>query len=313
MHRYSTKAIVEGALLSAITVILSFFSIYVPGVGLLADLVLPVPVIILGMKHGLSVSLLSVLVSGAVIAAFSGPIRAITGVLSFGLVGMGMGWALKRKYSPFKVFAVGTGASLVSNIALFMLSLAIMGINPFLQEIEIYRESLNSAAKVYSRIGVDPETIKPALEMYGKILDLMPLLIPAMLVLASVSSSFLCFHISKMILRRLGYSMEDFPPIWQWKMPPYTLLLFLMGQLSVLVESYWPVGILKQIGLNLQMIFSIAFFIQGLAVLAFFLGKYNVSKVLRVFVILFLFSNPFMAQLIFLLGMIDTAFNFRRL
>jgi uncharacterized protein YybS (DUF2232 family) len=313
MHRFSTKAIVEGALLSSITVILSFFSMYVPGVGLLADLVLPVPVIILGMKHGLKISLLSVVVSGAVIAAFSGPIRAVTGVLSFGLVGMGMGWALKRKYSPFKVFAVGAAASLVSNIALFLLSLAIMGINPFLQEIEIYRESLNSAAKIYSRMGVNPETVKPALEMYGKILDLMPLLIPAMLILASVSSSFLSFHVSKMVLRRLGYGMEDFPPFWQWRMPSYTLFLFLLGQISTLMETYWPAGILKQIGLNLQMLFTFAFFIQGLAVLAFFLGKYNVSKVLRVLIVLFLFSNPLMAQLVFLLGMIDTVFNFRRL
>ncbi|MCG0275121.1 MAG: YybS family protein [Thermosediminibacteraceae bacterium] len=313
MQRFSTKAIVEGALLSAITVILSFFSMYIPGLGLFIDLVLPVPIILLGMKHGLKISLLSVAVTGLVIAAFSGPLRALTAVLSFGLVGMGMGWALKKNYSPFKVFGVGAAASLVSNVVLFLLSLMIMGINPLMQEIELYRESLAGAAKLYNRMGVNPETIKPVLEMYEKMLDLMPLLIPAVLVLASLTSSFLCFQISKLILRRLGYNMEDFPPFWQWRLPTYTIFLFLLGQIAIIMEAYWPSGILRQLGMNLLLIFAFAFFIQGFAVLAFFLGRYNVSKLLRIFIVLFLFSNPFMAQLVFLLGMFDTVFNFRGL
>jgi len=312
MNRFSTKAIVEGALLSAITVVLTFFSLYVPGLGLLADLVLPVPTIILGMKHGLKISLLSVVVSGAVIAAFSGPIRAITSVLTFGLVGMGMGWALERKYSATKIFAVGTVASLVSNIALFLLSLAVMGINPLLEEIEIYRESLNSVTEIYGRLGVSPETIQPTIEMYQSILELLPLLIPAMLILASLSSAFLSYSVSKMILGRLGYAMEDFPPFWQWRMPPYTLLLFLLGQICILLENYWPTGILKQIGMNVQLIFTIAFFIQGLSVLAFYLARHNVSKVLRLFILLFAFSTPLLAQILLLVGMFDTAFNFRK-
>ncbi|TYP57432.1 YybS family protein [Thermosediminibacter litoriperuensis] len=313
MQRFSTKAVVEGALLSAIAIILSLFSMYVPALGLFLDLVLPVPVIILGMRHGLKISLLSVAVTGLVTAMFSGPLRALTVVLSFGLMGTGMGWALKKNYPPFRVFAVGAVAALASNVALFLLSLMIMGINPFLQEIAAYREGLSAAAEIYNRMGVNPETVKTAIEMYEKMLDIMPLVIPAILVLASVTSAFLSYQISRLVLKRLGYGIEDFPPFWQWRMPVYTVFLFLLGQIAVILEVYWPAGILKQLGFNLQMIFIFAFFVQGLSILSFYLGKYNVSKPVRALVVLFVFTNPFFAQLILLAGMMDTFFNFRGL
>ncbi|ADL08963.1 YybS family protein [Thermosediminibacter oceani] len=313
MHRFSTKAVVEGALLSAITIILSLFSMYVPALGIFLDLVLPVPVIILGMRQGLRITVLSVLVTGLVTAMFSGPLKALAVMLGFGLIGIGMGWALRKNYPPFRVFGVGAVASLASNVALFLISLMIMGINPFLQEIAAYKEGLSAAADLYNRMGVDPETVKTVVGMYEKMLDLMPLLIPAILVLASITSAFLSYQISRVVLRRLGYKIEDFPPFWQWRLPVFTVFLLLLGQLAVLLEAYWPVGILKQLGLNLQMIFTFAFFVQGLSILSFYLGRYNVAKPVRALIVLFVFTNPFFAQLIFLAGMVDTVFNFRGL
>ena len=91
MKPANTKSLVEGALLAAINIILSIMALYMPILGTFATLVWPVPIVILGIRHGLRTSILSTVVAGIFVAILSGPFQAVNIVISFGLIGIAMG------------------------------------------------------------------------------------------------------------------------------------------------------------------------------------------------------------------------------
>ena len=125
--------------------------------------------------------------------------------------------------------------------------------------------------------------------------------------------AFLNYQVTKAILSRLGQKIQGFTPFWLWNFPPYTVFMFLLGVLLTMLETYWPVGILKPLGLNLQIVFYFVFLIQGFSLIAFYMGKFNVAKILRVFVVLLVFFNPFISQIVIWAGMFDILFNFRHI
>lgn len=313
MRTNNTKSLVEGALLAAINIILSIMAIYMPILGTFATLIWPVPIVILGIRHGLRTSILSTVVAGIFVAILSGPFQAVTIVVSFGLVGIAIGWAIKKNLSPFKVLGVGGAASLVSKVALVFISMLMMGINPLTEEITVLKESLSLAGSFYQKMGVDPQTVENTIESFTRNLDLLPLVIPGIFIMASALDAFLTYIVTKAVLARMGQKLEDFTPFWLWRFPDYTVAFFLLGNLLVLLETYWPVGVLKAVGLNLALVFGFAFFVQGFSLLAFFLGKYNVGKPLRLLIVFFVLFNPLFLQILFFAGLFDILFNFRKI
>lgn len=313
MQTNKTKSMVEGALLAAINIILSIIALYMPILGTFATLVWPVPIVILGIRHGLRTSVLSTVVAGIFVAILSGPFQAVTIVVSFGLIGIAMGWALKKNDEPFKVLGIGCAASLLSKIALVFLSMLMIGINPLTQEIEILKESLSMASEFYKSMGMDPQTIKDTIDSFNRSLDMLPLVIPGIFILASIFDSFLTYVVTKAVLSRMGQKLKDFTPFWRWRFPEYTVAFFLFGNLLALLETYWPVGVLRSIGANLSLVFGFVFFVQGFSLLSFYLGKYNAGKAFRLFIAFFVLFNPFFLQILFFAGLFDILFNFRKI
>ena len=313
MKHTDTKALVEGSLLAAINIVLSIMALYMPVLGTFATLVWPVPIVILGIRHGLRTSVLATVVAGMIVAVLSGPFQALSIVISFGLIGIAMGWAINKKMSPFKVLTIGGAASLVSKITLIFLTMLMMGINPITEEISILKESLMMAGSLYEKLGMDPKTVESTVESFNRSLELMPLVIPGIFIMASALDTFLTYVVTKAVLAKMGQRLEDLTPFWLWKFPDFTVAFFLFGQLLVLLETYWPVGVLKAVGMNVVLVFAFAFYIEGFSLLAYYLGRYNVAKPLRALIAFFVMFNPLFLQLLFFAGLFDILFNFRKI
>ena len=158
-----------------------------PILGTFATLVWPVPIVILGIRHGLKTSILSTIVAGIFVAILSGPFHAITIVVSFGLIGIAIGWSVNRNLSSFKVLSIGSAASLISKIALVFISMFMMGINPLTEEVTILKESLSMAGDLYQKMGMDPKAVETTIEGFTRSLDLLPLIIPGIFIMALFS------------------------------------------------------------------------------------------------------------------------------
>jgi len=95
----STKSIVEGAFLSAITALLFLASLYIPLLGTLISFLCPLPIIILCLRHNLKVATLALFISFFLITLVAGPFQGLIAVLGFGILGITLGIVIKKKLS----------------------------------------------------------------------------------------------------------------------------------------------------------------------------------------------------------------------
>jgi uncharacterized protein YybS (DUF2232 family) len=309
----STKSLVEGAMLSAITVILSAASIYIPILGMFISFFWPIPIILLGIRHGLKMSIMATLVSGLIVGMLTEPIQALTIILGFGLIGVALGYSLKAGYSPGKTMLLGTVASLFSKVILIGLTMLFLNINPIVEQMQLMQESLEYVTRFYKSMGVDPKQLKGITDAFTLMANMITVIIPGMLLIASVLDTFLNYSIARIVLKKLGTEIESFPPLSRWQLPAYTVVLFLLGVIFVMTSGMLNIKVLEYIGVNLQMVFSLAFVVEGLALIAFYLSRAKVIKVVRAFVMLLVIFNPFFSQVAMWAGMLDILFDFRKL
>jgi uncharacterized protein YybS (DUF2232 family) len=306
-----TKPLVEGALLAGITVVLALAGFYIPVAGLVIAFLWPVPVALVALRHGLKVGTLTVTVAGLLLTAFVGPLQALTMALTFGLVGIAFGHAVRRGWSPSYTLVVGTAAMLVSFLAGFFLGLLFLGIGLAEFESQI-REGIEASMEIYRGMGVAPDVLEQMEEFWAGALEAFRLILPAALVGAAALNAFINFQVLKAVLTRLGYSVQALPPFERWGLPKWTLGIFIVGLLAVMLENYHGIQAVRLAGLNAYTLMNLALTVQGVAFGFYLMGKYNVSKAFKVFVVVALFLFPITQNVAMLMGLYDLASDYRR-
>jgi len=308
-----TKTLVEGALLSAITIILSISSVYIPFIGIFLTFLWPVPIIVLCIRHGIRIGIMATIVSGLVVAMMTEPLQAFTIILGFGLIGITLGYAFKHKYSSGKTLLLGTGASILSKIILFGLAMLILNINPLVTQMEIFKESLDSVVRFYSTMGMDSQQLQTLKENFKGMFQILHIMLPGILIMASFFDAFINFSVAGLVLRRLGHKVEGLPPMREWRMPIFSVPMFLSGIAMMLLYRYYQIPVLKYLGINIQLVFSLVLMFQGLAVVSFYLSRFNIHKILVIVIFVFILFNPFLSQIAVWVGLFDLLFDFRKL
>ena len=102
MQHNRVRPMVEGGILAAVAILFALISVYVPFIGVFVDLIWPVPIILLGVRNGYKWSIMATLVAGVLIAILLGPLRAVGVAIGFGLIGITLGHAFRKNYSPVK-------------------------------------------------------------------------------------------------------------------------------------------------------------------------------------------------------------------
>jgi uncharacterized protein YybS (DUF2232 family) len=309
-NEIKTKSLVEGALLAAITVILGIASIYIPVLGVFVSFVWPVPIILLCIRHGLKISILASVVSGLIVFMVAEPIQAITVILGFGLMGVSMGYAIYKEQSSTKVMIAGGAASLVSKLILILVYLIIMGINPFTQQIAIMEETLPRTVEIYRNLGVGDDVIRQMEEMLGTFVQMARIILPTAIAFAAIFDAYINFIVARLVLGRLGTKIEPLPSFKTWKLPDYTLAIFL----AVILSGFLKGGELFALILsNVIYAFTFVFIVQGFAVGEALLEKHNFPKLMRRLILIMILFMPFVSNIYLYGGMADTIFDFRKL
>ena len=139
--------------------------------------------------------------------------------------------------------------------------------------------------------------------------------LPAMAAVASLGGSLVDMALARWLLRQLGEQPPCLPPFGTWRFPWYLALGFIAGQALVLVERWWPGrGEALQItGHNLLLFFSTLFWVQGLAIVWFFLRRAELPRFAGLLLLGLASTVPLVPGLLKWAGVLDVWFNFRRL
>jgi uncharacterized protein YybS (DUF2232 family) len=313
MQKSPVRPVVEGGVLTAVAIIFAFISTYVPILGAFVNLLWPVPIVLLGVRHGYKWSIMAVVAAGIIIALLMHPLNAVSVVVGFGLIGIALGYAIRQGFPPAKTLLLGSAASLISKAAVIAISAVVMGYNPLNLQTEAMVKGLEQAMEFYRGMGMKPEDLAQMETAMRPMIEMMKIILPAGFVLAAVVDTFLNFQVAKAVLARLGHYIEPFPPFRRWSMPRLTIYALAVALVSIYWGKTREIELLFNTGMNLQVITTMLLFIQGLAVFYFLADKYNLSRIVRSIILFLIFSNGIFMQALIIGGAFDLIFDYRQL
>ena len=293
----NTKAIVEGGMISALTVFLTLFLIFTGLVSVLAICVIPIPITILYLRQNFKISLITVLVNTIIVSLLYNPIEAAANTMVFGLVGLAFGFCLKKKYSVGKIISI---LGIVFSIAFFINSAI------YLELItnQGLKDSINDMLKQYNKMrgnqGLNVST------------EFMMKLVPGLIIIIGYITAYVNYLFTKVVLKRLKYKMEDMIPFTKLYVPnrigAFIVIMFLLGT----ILSIKKVIIGEYLVSSSELVLLIALTIQGAAVVSYFLiNKYNITKsVVIMIIVVSLFLQVVLVYVI--MGFLDLFIDFRK-
>lgn len=313
MRNFAVKSTTESGLLVAITVIMALMAVYLPVIGIAATLLWPLPIIVLIVRHGMHYGILSVAAASIIMILLISPMAAVHMAASFGPTALVLGYGFYRGLSAAKILFSGLIASLLGVLLSAGLTLAITGINPLAmsEQMTAMKESADAAFQMYDAFGMDPVEQAQMKAQFVEAMEYVSLLLPTVLLLSGMLTAWLNFAIGGKVLRRLGHKVTTLPEFDEWRLPKVIFYLFIVSLLGLYWGSTRDIAVLQQVSLNAYVIFTLAGFIQGTSVLsALFRGKLN--RTIFWCIIVFIFINGTISQIISICGLFDIVFDYRK-
>ena len=285
-------------------------TLYVPLLGFLTAMMLPMPVLFYRLKRGRT--------SGAIIAAVVvGIIAAVSGGLSMDMLfygvllmtGFMIGECMERNFSVVQtgiytsLITLGTclfitiGHTLVTGKALLPMVSGYVGAN------------LDLTMQLYSNMGIPEENMAILTDSMDTIKYVLVRILPSLIIsmLLVVIWSNLLFI--RRILAGKGVHLKALAHLNRWKAPEHLVWLVIFFGVCLL----FPVKALKITGLNFLIALLPVYFFQGIAIVSFFFEKKRFPKALKIFIYSIIALQQIFLLLVVGLGFFDTWINFRKI
>ncbi len=305
--REMVKDIVNGVL---ITSLIFFISVFIPIIGFVAALFIPLPILFYRLKLGRmtgavvpigSSLIMVVLIGGVSIDAFF--------FAELLLIGFILGELIELNLSIEKMILYACGCVLLSGLAGLLISSILSGESIYAFVSRYVARNLELTMVLYRGMGMSEESIQLISRSLDKIQHVLVTVIPA---LVSVSTLFVVWTsilLARPVLKSRALFYPDFGPLNIWKAPEYLV----WGVIGCGLALFLPNTAIKIIGLNGLLILMTVYFFQGIAIVSFYFDKKRFPRIIRIF----LYTLIALQQLILLavigLGFFDMWFNFRRL
>ncbi|MBR2214357.1 MAG: YybS family protein [Selenomonadaceae bacterium] len=301
----------EGAMLAAITTILGVMAVYLPIIGIVAAFFWMIPIVVLCVRHGMRYALLALTVVGVMLSLFVTPIMSLKMMASYGFLALALGFGFRRGWPAVKLFTATVLGSLVGKILLFGM-LILMQVNPMEIQLEGFTEAFDSTFKLYEEMGMDEASLEEARASIDESMKLVGLLTPCIFFLVAFLDGAVTYWAGGKVLGRLGVQSPTFPPFKEWRLPavcPYLLGFALIGM-------YWgsvhEIPRLYEISLNINVLAMMAGIVQGMSLVFYAADRFQLSRMWRTFIIIFILLNGFFAQMLAFTGLLDMIFDYRR-
>lgn len=308
-----TSAMVEAGILSAVAIVFAIVSMYVPVIGTFVNFLWPLPMAICGVRNGLRWSIMTLIVADIAIAVIISPLHAFSLLAAFGLVGLTLGECIRRQYKPLKLMIICSVVGLISICASMAIALFIMGIHPVDMMFKALDDAARESVGYYQSMGMSQAEIDAAVKSNADMMSMMKLIMPGAFFLCAPIIAFVNYWAARKILSRMGTVFEEFPPFAQWNVPAWMLWPY---GISLLMVSYYvqqPESTMYHIAVNFQVITSVFFVIQGIALIYWWLEKNNKPKWWGTVAVTLLFLVQIFSQIIVFVGAFDLVFDFRNL
>lgn len=313
MKTVNTKALVEGAVFASLTAVLGIMVYYIPLLSLIG-MFWAVPIIIMGFRNGFKVSFISAVVAGILVSMFTEPYSGVYLFLVFGISGIYMGSLMNKKVSPsINILTSGLILGLCSAAGI-IISFWIMGQSPSQGAdnlIKMMYEASEGAADMYRNMGIPAEQIEEFTVKFKQSLEAIKFIIPAFFIINGVVFSFANFKLSKVILSRMKYTLEDIKQFSLWRLPDnFSIGIFFLMFLTM-GAFYLKIPNVETVIVNIIFLLKWVFTVIGLSMASFMLAKYGITKYVKGIILVILFFA--LQNLLMIAGIFDAIFDIRKI
>lgn len=278
----------------------------VPPLGIFSGILAPFPAAYNRLVHGRAAALIVLLGTAAFISALFGIFAGGLYLGMCGMIGFFMPGLLLRGVSGSRALFWTTGANLLIFSAGFIAYSAVSGIN--LQQLisaEI-SSSLKQAVALYEKGGVTGEELELIKRSMSTAADLLQRLYPALVtaLLVVIAGCNLALVKKTTVRTTVNISIGNFRTFRN----PDLLVWILIAAGSALLL---PVSPVTTPALNILLIVSLLYFLQGMAVVSAFIAKNSASTLLRLLLYAMLIIQPYLLALVAGIGLFDLWVDFR--
>ncbi len=299
------RKLVEGTAIIIIYLIILAITVYLPLVGLLAFILLPLPYIYQTVRMGLRQAiLLGVLCSGLSLLFI--PVQLVWLTVLATSVGAVMGWYYKLKAGPFIPVLTGVLTYLINFALYIFLAYFLFQFNIF----EYFEQTMKQHMAANSNVLLAQPGSGNVEEMTEQVVQLLTQLIPGWIILFSTVLAFLNHFAARRIFQAMGVEVNPLVPFRQWNFPKAILYYYLIALFILLVKLVDQESKLYMPVINLHFVLEILLLIQGLTLIAHFFYLKGIHRALVV-ILAGLSFIPFIASLIRIVGIIDLGFNLK--
>lgn len=308
MASTQARPIVEGGLLAAVSVAIALVSIYVP----YANLIWPLPIALLGARHGVRWGVMSAVVGAMAVGAVANGLEGLFLLLGSGPVGSVMGACFRRDMSAERLLLIGTVSAVVSNLLLIGAAMFVLQ-GDFLQMIADMRSHVVSAVTEFGQMMNDGAMTSEQLAVMGeKITDEYMMMIPSALVLYSMFTVVLNFMLITPILYRMRMEVPSFRPFESWRMPGWVLYLFVLSLVGIYWGDKWSLDPMVILSENVRIFMSLALFVHGLALVRYAANRNRLLGRLYWVIVILMFLFPVFNIMMIVLGGLDILMDYRK-
>jgi uncharacterized protein YybS (DUF2232 family) len=278
----------------------------VPPIGIFSGILAPFPAAYNRLVHGRTAALIVILGTAAAISALFGIFAGGLYLGMCGMIGFFMPELLLRGVSGSWALFWTTAANLLIFASVFVAYSTLSGINlPQLIGVEI-SSNLKQAVALYEKGGVtgeELEVIKRSMATASELLQrLYPALVTALLVCIAGCNLAL---VKKTVAKTTsGITIGDFS---SFRNPDLLVWILIATGCTLLL----PVSPVTTPALNILLITTLLYFIQGMAVVSAFIAKNAASTLLRILLYALLIIQPYLLALVACIGLFDLWVDFR--
>lgn len=304
MPNSKSKKLTFGAMMIALFSILLVITTYVPIVNLVTFIFAVLPIAWYSATYDRSSSIFVALV-GCILTFLVGGVATIPLSLTFVVLGVVLGDAIRTKKSKLYLFMSSSIALLLVVAVLYVVSIRFLGIDIVRESIELSKESYTESISIAEKMtGQTPITEKDLAGMF----EMLEFIIPALVTLSVFLLTFVIISTNLPLLKRFGLNVPKFALFKDMRMPRSILWYYLII-LSISLFISPEVGTtLYIIVLNMSVVLWVLFVMQGISFLFFYIHEKGLPNMLKVIVVLL--SIP-LYSFIMLIGILDLGFNIR--
>ncbi len=287
-----------------------FLSIsFIPLAGFFTGILTPLPtalaLIRLGLPGAWLVPGISALAGGAVLLRL-GMVNSIPyfwAMLSMGAV---MGYGTKKLWTSEKVIGLATLA--VSAISALLLGLSFMEAGGEL--IRLLEQDLQSAiSTAMAQLGTPSTDLREVEASLTALVPLMVRIMPGISIACTLGIAWVNMLVVRRYCRKFGLGVLIRDDWTLWKSPEPLVWLLIAGGVAFLL----PLDDLKYPAMNVLIVLGSIYFLQGLAIAAFYFEKWKLPVIFRGLAYGVFLVQQFASIIVAALGLFDVWFDFRKL